>query len=477
MTDASSRPRIPGPSVAVRTKIKRFLLIVVSVAAIGGSLFGYNTGVIAGVLVFVTPQFHLSPTQVGVVTSALLVGAAMGSLAGGRLADKLGRRVTLMLAGVLFLVGAVSQGLSPNAWVMTGTRVVLGLAVGMASLVVPMYLSEIAPPHLRGRMVATNSLMLAVGQLLAYIVSALLAPSGNWRAMLLIAAVPAVALIVGMYFLPDSPRWYLSVGRRADAEEVLAKTTYPEFIQDRIHGISLAEAEDKAVKDSLWSQLRRPRVRGLMITGLGLALIQQFCGVNAVVYYAPTTLQGAGLGKNAAVTASIAIGAGAVVGVLIARPLVDRLGRRPLITIGLSIVIVVLLGMAFLERLHHSPAMGYLLLALMFVYLAAYQFGVGMPSWLLNSEIFPAPIRATAMSICTFIVWTGNFVVGLVFPPLAHAWGASTMFLIFAVISAVSLVFCYRRVPETKGVSLAQVTAYAEAAAPPMNPPRFVPDK
>ncbi|PWV69904.1 sugar porter family MFS transporter [Nocardia neocaledoniensis] len=449
--------------VAQRARIKKFVLTVVGIAALGGALFGYDTGVISGVLVFLTPDFGLSQTQVGVITSSLLVGAAIGSITGGWMADRWGRRATLLFAGVLFFVAGLAQALSPGPTAMIITRLFLGVAVGTASLVVPMYVSEIAPATYRGRLVSMNSLAIAGGQLLAYVINAALAPTGNWRLMLAMAVIPAVALVAGMYFMPDSPRWYLEKGREDDARKVLRRSYYPENVEPTIQQIEHSAAADAAVKQSLGAQLRKPKVRALFITGCGLAVIQQFVGVNTVVYYAPSTLTAAGMGDNAAVTSSIGIGVGAVLGVLIGMTLIDRRGRRPLMFLGLAVMIVALLGMAFVERMTQNSTTGYILLALMVVYISSFQVGVGVPTWLLLSEIFPAPIRATAMSITTFIIWAGNFVVSLVFPPLGERWGASAMFLIFAAVSALSLVFCYRRVPETKGVSLDEITAAAES--------------
>ncbi|WP_194829719.1 sugar porter family MFS transporter [Nocardia sp. XZ_19_231] len=449
--------------VAMRAKIKKFVLTVVVIAALGGALFGYDTGVISGVLVYLTPDFALSQTQVGVITSSLLIGAAIGSITGGWMADRWGRRMTLLFAGVLFFVGALAQALAPDATVMIITRLVLGVAVGTASLVVPMYVSEISPPTYRGRLVSMNSLMIASGQLLAYIVNALLAPTGNWRLMLAMAAIPAAALVIGMYFMPDSPRWYLKQGRTADAKKVLEKSYYPENVEPTIAEIEQSEAADEAVKDSLSDQLRKPKVRALFYTGVGLALIQQFVGVNTVIYYAPSTLAQAGMGDDAAITSSIGIGVGAVIGVMLGMSLVDKIGRRPPMFIGLGIMVVALVGMGLMERLTQSTATGYVLVTLMIVYVCAFQLGVGVPTWLLISEIFPAPIRATAMSICTFLIWMGNFTVSLIFPPLGELWGASTMFFLFAVVSAISLVFCYRRVPETMGESLDDITNEAES--------------
>ncbi|MFE1594100.1 sugar porter family MFS transporter [Nocardia sp. NPDC058705] len=463
-----TEPPVPQPDespehAAMRAKIKKFVLTVVVIAALGGALFGYDTGVISGVLVYLTPDFGLSQTQVGIITSSLLIGAAIGSITGGWMADRWGRRMTLLFAGCLFFIGAIAQALAPDATVMIITRLFLGVAVGTASLVVPMYVSEISPPTYRGRLVSMNSLMIASGQLLAYIVNALLAPTGNWRLMLAMAAIPAAALVIGMYFMPDSPRWYLKQGRTADAKKVLEQSYFPENVEPTITEIKQSEAADAAVKASLGDQLRKPKVRALFWTGVGLALIQQFVGVNTVIYYAPSTLTQAGMGDNAAITSSIGIGIGAVLGVILGMSLVDKIGRRPPMFIGLAIMIVALVGMGLIEQLTQSTATGYILLALMIVYVCAFQLGVGVPTWLLISEIFPAPIRATAMSICTFLIWMGNFTVSLVFPPLGELWGASTMFFIFAAVSAISLWFCYRRVPETMGESLDDITNEAES--------------
>ncbi|ANZ18590.1 sugar porter family MFS transporter [Streptomyces noursei] len=433
---------------------KRFIVAIAAIAALGGALFGYDTGVVSGALPFMEQHFGLTSLSEGVITSALLIGAAFGSLIGGRMSDGLGRRNSLLWAGAVFIGGAVAVAVAPTVPFMTVARFVLGLAVGSASVITPLYLSEIAPSHIRGRLVSFNSLMIVSGQLLAYLVNAVLAHWEAWRWMLGLAALPAVALFLGVLFLPDTPRWYISRGRQDEAAAVLRRTLAADDVPDELARIAQARNLEADARSGAWRELQLPWVRRLLLVGIGLAIVQQITGVNAVIYFAPKILATTGLGTNAAITATIAVGAVSVVATAIGMSLIDRVGRRPMLLWGLSgmTVSLALLGAAF--HLPHSTAVSYLVLGLMVLYMGFMQATLNTGVWLLLAEMFPLKVRGLAMGAAVFVMWLVNFAVALVFPVLLDAVGAGVTFWLFSAMCVLSLIFCKRYAPETKGLAL-----------------------
>ncbi|MEV0369234.1 sugar porter family MFS transporter [Streptomyces sp. NPDC050636] len=433
---------------------KRFIIGIAAIAALGGALFGYDTGVVSGALPFMESHFGLTSLGEGIITSALLIGAAFGSLAGGRMSDTLGRRNSLLWAGAVFIGGALAVALAPTVPFMAVARFVLGLAVGSASVITPLYLSEIAPPHIRGRLVSFNSLMIVSGQLLAYLINAVLAQWEAWRWMLGLAALPAVALFTGLFFLPDTPRWYISKGRPDEAAQVLRRTLPAEDVAAELARIDHARGLEADARRGAWRELRTPWVRRLLLVGMGLAIVQQITGVNAVIYFAPKILSTTGLGTDAAITATIAVGVISVLATAIGMSLIDRVGRRPMLITGLSgmTVSLTLLGAAF--RLPHSTAVSYLVLGLMVLYLAFMQATLNTGVWLLLAEMFPLKVRGLAMGAAVFVMWLVNFGVALTFPVLLDAVGAGVAFWLFGAMCVLSLLFCKRYAPETKGLAL-----------------------
>lgn len=444
-------------AAAVR-KAKRFILLVAVISALGGALFGYDTGVISGALLFMTPHFGLTPFMEGLVTSALLIGAAAGALFGGRIADRAGRRPLLIGTAVVFVVGTLGSALTPDVPILVLSRVVLGVAVGAASVVVPLYISEMAPAHVRGSLVTFNGLMIVTGQLAAYIVNALLAEAGAWRWMLGLATIPAVLLGVGMLFLPDSPRWYASKDRFDEARGVLHRGRSHDEAERELAQITATNEQESATGG--WRELRSRWLRRLFFIGIGLAIVQQITGVNTIIYFAPMLLTQTGLGEVASIVATISIGVISVLAALVGLLLMDRVGRRPLLITGQLGVTgcLVLLGLAFL-----LPAgatwVSYLTLGLMVVYMAFQQSSVSTVTWLMITELFPLKIRGFAMGLAVLVLWLTNFVVALVFPPMVAAIGGSATFWVFAALGVGSLVFSVRLVPETKGRSLEELEA------------------
>ncbi len=447
------------PAAAPERKAKRFVLLVAVISALGGALFGYDTGVISGALLFINKEFQLTPLMEGLVTSSLLIGAAFGAVTGGRVADRLGRKRILLISAVLFVLATLGCALAPSLSFLIGSRLVLGVGVGAASVIVPLYISEMAPANLRGALVTFNGLMIVTGQLVSYLVNAGLASSGSWRWMLGLAAIPAVLLGVGMSFLPDTPRWYVSKQRFDDARRVLHRARSSEVAEQELAQITRLHQEESTRRGG-WRDLRQPWLRRIFAIGIGLAILNQITGVNTIIYFAPTLLTQTGLGEVASIVATIAIGVISVLAALTGLLLMDRVGRRPLLNGGLFGVTVclVLLGGVYLlptGKLWVSC----LALGIMVLYMAFQQSSVSTVTWLMISEMFPLKIRGFAMGVAVFVLWSTNFVVALVFPPMVDQLGASLTFWTFALLGIAALVFSFRLVPETKGRSLEELEA------------------
>ncbi|HEV7623749.1 MAG TPA: sugar porter family MFS transporter [Amnibacterium sp.] len=463
MSDPST-PRL-GASVAPVPRSGFFGLLTV-IATLGGLLFGYDTGVISGALLYLhQSSLHLTAAEQGTVVSVLLFpGAAFGALGGGPVADRLGRRAALFVCAVLFLVGAAGSALAPTFAFMVVARLLLGLGVGAASVICPVYLAEMAPAGRRGRMVTINELMIVSGQLLAFVINAILSATIHsvevWRVMLGVAAVPAVALLVGLFLLPESPRWHavrgdvgkaravLSLGRpQAEVEEELAEISRTAEIASREKGHTIRDLIDNA-----W-------MRRLLFIGMGLAAVQQATGINTVNYYAPTILESAGLGTNAALVDTIAVGVTSVTMTLLGIWLLGFVGRKKMMVIGFTGVASsqAVLALAFL-----LPQSGFrivLILAAMLLFVAFVQCFIGTGVWLLLSEIFPLAIRGFAMGVSVFVLWLVNALISFLFPIVNGALGSTGTFTIFVLINLVSIWFVSKAVPETNKRTLESLEA------------------
>ncbi|WP_020500425.1 sugar porter family MFS transporter [Sciscionella marina] len=439
--------------------MNRFVLAVSAISALGGMLFGYDIGVISGALLFLAHDFGLGPFLQGVVTSALLVGAAVGALAGGRLADRFGRRAVLITAAGVFVLGALGSAFAPETWTLVLARFVLGLAVGSASLVVPLYIAEMTPAANRGALVSLNQLMITIGILVSYLINSALAPAQAWRWMLGLAAIPAIALGIGMLLLPDTPRWFLSKNRPEDAESVLRKGRPPAEVEPELAEIGQVLETERGAARGL-SALRGPRVRPLLIVGVGLAIIQQITGINTIIYFAPSILRATGFGTSGAILSTVGVGVVNVALTVVAIGLIDRIGRRPLALIGLA---GMALSAALLGAVYLLPSLtgfgGYAAFVCIAAYVACYAVSLGPVVWLMISEIYPLRIRGSAMSVSTIALWLTNVLVALTFLSLFSAIGASATFWIYAGICIASWLFTYRLVPETKQRTLEQIEA------------------
>ena len=440
-----------------------FVTIIASISALSGLLFGYDTGVISGAILFVQQDFRLTTFQVERVVSAVLLGATVGAVIGGRVTDRLGRRTTLLLVALLFVAGAIGTAFAQTMnWLSIG-RFVVGVAIGVASFTAPLYISEISPPGVRGKLVSLNQLMITIGIVCSYLADYALAASRGWRWMFGLAAIPAIILLAGMLFVPETPRWYMSRSMKEKAREVLF----------RMHPPTMAESELREIEESLklqegdWKELLNPRLRQALMIGVGLAIFQQFTGINTVIYYAPAIFQFAGLRSNAAaILATAGVGLINVIFTVIAVWLLDRLGRRPLLLYGLVGMIASLgiLGFAFVSP-NLAPALAWISLVCVMLYVASFAISLGPVFWLMISEIYPLKIRGRAMSVATVMNWGSNLLVALTFLSLLHSFGRAATFWLYALMGLLAWIFVYRLVPETKGKTLEEIEAQWRGSA------------
>ncbi len=461
---ASSSPREAAaalPPLTAGPHRKRLGLISV-VACFGGLLFGYDTGVINGALRPMSEELGLTPLTEGVVTSSLVFAAAVGALTCGRLSDAWGRRKTILLLAVLFFVGTAIVVFTPNYEVLVVGRVFLGLAVGGASAVVPVFLAEMAPYEIRGSIAGRNEVAIVIGQLAAFVINAVIGnvfseTTGVWRIMFAICALPAVGLFIGMLRMPESPRWLVEKGRHAEALEVL-KTIRSE---DRAIA-ELGEVEHVAEEERAEHQIGLSAILGnkhlvrIMLVGIGLGIVQQFTGINSIMYYGQIVLIESGFEAGAALIANIAPGVIAVVGGFIALAMMDRLDRRKTFMIGLGLTTSchLLIGVASMLLTEGNPLRPWVILALVVAFVGSMQTFLNVAVWVYLSEVFPLHMRGFGIGVSIFMLWVANGVLSLYFPSLVAAVGITGTFFLFAGVGVLSLLFVYTQVPETRGRTL-----------------------
>ena len=450
----------PGVSPAYdasREPVGRAVVWTAAITALGGLLFGYDTGVVSGALLFLHTSFgNVSSFDKELVTGLLLLGAAVGAFGSGRLSDRIGRRPVILLTASVFVVGVLGAAFSPVLWVLIAMRFVIGLAVGSASLAVPLYISEVAPPRVRGALVSFNQLALTMGILVAFLVDYALSSSAAWRLMFGLAAIPAVLLFVGMLTQAESPVWLVTHGRTAEARRVLAR------VRSRYHDVDGEIEEIKALgeRTSSYRELLRPDVRKLVVIGVTLAIFQQITGINTVIYYAPTVLHQAGLGNSASLLANVGNGIVNVGMTVVAIWLIDKVGRRVLLiggTVGMAVALFAVAATFAVSGnvLGHTAAM--VAVASLAVYTGSFAIGLGPVFWLLISEIYPARIRGKSMSIATIANWGANFVVAISFLTLLNAISNAGTFFLLGFLSVVAVAYFWRKVPETEGLTLEEI--------------------
>lgn len=434
------------------------MLLVASVAALGGLLFGYDTGVISGAILFITKDLTLSTQLQEFTISVVLIGCIAGAAVSGWFADRIGRRWTLFLAGLIFIAGAVVSAFAPGETVLLAGRFVVGIGIGFSSVIAPLYISEVAPSDVRGALVSLYQFAITVGILGAYIVDYVLASSANWRLMLGLAVVPSLVLVAGMLLMPESPRYLFKLKRDAEARDELS----------RIYGAGDGPAaEERSIRESLalpsagiFELFAQRGVRVALFIGVTLAILQQVTGINTVIYYGPQIFQLAGISSNAgSILAETLVGTVNCLMTLIAIFFVDRVGRKPLLYAGLAGMFVALAALSYaFAQPHLSGSLSAIALGSMMLYVGCFAFSLGPIVWLLISEIFPLPARGLGMSISTLANWVGNFAVSQFFLTMLHKLGTPLTFAIYAFLCIVTIFFVRAMVPETKRELLEDVS-------------------
>jgi SP family galactose:H+ symporter-like MFS transporter len=429
--------------------------VVAALSALGGMLFGYDTGVISGAILFIRQDFALTDFTVGLVVSAVLIGAVIGAAIGGDVSDHFGRRKVIIAAAVIFALGAVGTATVPDVSLLILGRIAVGIAIGIASEVTPLYISEMSPPQMRGSLVSLNQLAITIGIVISYLVDFGLSAFQGWRYMLGLAAIPAIVLCIGMLPLPDTPRWLINHNEPDNARNVLK----------RIRGKDNVEGEVNEIQEGLKKQrggraeLFNPMVKPALVIGVSLAIFQQVTGINTVIYYAPTIFQFAGItSASSAILATVGVGVVNVIFTVVAIALLDRVGRRPLLLIGLAgmaLSLTLLGAVFFLPSLLSS--LGDLAVVGLMLYVASFAIGLGPVFWLLISEIYPLRVRGLAMSIASEANWGSNLIIALTFLTLVQVLGRSGTFWLYALVGVGAWVFAFLLVPETKGKTLEEI--------------------
>lgn len=450
------------PQPIAGNKLNFFTFVIASVAGLAGILFGFDTGVISGAILFITQEFNLSPAMNGLVVSAVLLGALIGSGFSGRLSDKFGRKKLLIATAIIFFLSTFASAIAPNLFFLVTARVVVGIAIGIASFTAPLYISEISPPKYRGALVSLNQLAITVGILASYLTDYALADEEGWRLMLGIGILPALALLIGMLFLPESPRWVLLKGNLEKARRILQYIRSESNVETELDEIQKTVKQETLADKKSWTVLLQKWVRPALIVGFGLAFFQQITGINTIIYYAPTIFRMAGFeSASAAILATMGVGIVNVIFTIIALPLIDKLGRRPLLLIGLTGMLFALciLSIAFLHGGQDLGILKWFALGSMVLYIACFAISLGPIMWLMFSEIFPLSIRGLGSSIAASFQWGLNMIVALTFLTLVQLLTPAGTFLLFAAISVIGIFFVYYMVPETKGISLEEIEA------------------
>ena len=431
---------------------KNQLLIFSTAAALGGLLFGFDTGVISGAIHFIKIEFNLNAYQEGFAVSNLMIACVIGALLAGLIADWTGRKKVLILCAVLFTVSAILSALPRSFTELVIARFVGGMGVGMASVVSPMYIAEISPAKIRGRLVALNQLAIVVGILLSYLSNWLLVDTGinNWRYMLVAEILPAITFLVGLFFIPESPRWLTKEGLEKEALDVL----------NVVAGEANADHELQEVKKSLaekrtsLKELLHPSLRRVLIVGILFSLFAHITGIDTIIYYGPIIFLESGFKTDSALLASVMIGITNLIFTFVGMAMVDKAGRKLLLLVGLAGmgISMTLVGLCMQSDMISAK---WTLLWIM-TYIASFAMSIGVVIWVYLSEIYPTRVRGQALSVATMVLWLGNVILTQLFPVMMERFGGGT-FYIFSFICLLAFIFTWTMVKETKGVSLEEI--------------------
>jgi MFS transporter, SP family, arabinose:H+ symporter len=434
--------------------MKSYVILVSIVAALGGLLFGFDTAVISGTLNFIQPYFELSEAGLGWTVSSLLFGCMVGVMLAGKAGDHFGRKKVLMLAAVLFFLSAIGSSTAHSLLIFVISRITGGLAVGVASILSPMYIAELAPARNRGFLVSLNQLAIVIGILVAFFSNWALVDTGanNWRWMLLVMAAPAVLLFLSLFPVPESPRWLVARKRKEDAYRILVKTA-GEVNARR----ELADIEETLQnhKEAAYRELLTPKIRPLLFMGILLAVFQQITGINTIMYYAPKIFASIGQSNDTALLQTIAIGGTNLIFTIAGMILIDRIGRKVLVLTGSAGMMGMLAGLSALYFLKLTS--GIWILMLILGYIAFFAASLGSAIWVIEAEIFPNRLRSKGMSVAIMALWLACAIVSISFPQMLEKLSGGITFLIFAVICLGNFLYVFSFVPETKGKSLEEL--------------------
>ncbi|HGH0891926.1 TPA: sugar porter family MFS transporter [Staphylococcus pseudintermedius] len=423
------------------------------IGALGGLLYGYDMGVISGALLYLKNDIPLNAYTEGLVVSSMLVGAIVGAGLSGPLSEKLGRRRLVFMISIVFIIGALILALAPTMEILVLGRVIIGLAVGGSTAIVPVYLSELAPTDARGSLSSLNQLMITIGILASYLVNYAFAPIEGWRWMLGLAVVPSVILMIGVIFMPESPRWLLEKRGEKAARDVM-KLTYPASEID--HEIENMKKINQ-IADNTWTVLKSPWLLSTIIIGSVFALLQQLIGINAIIYYAPKIFATAGFGESTAILSTVGIGVVNVLVTIFAISIIDKIDRKKLLVIGNIGMVASLLIMSALIWLIGVNSAAWIILLCLTTFIIFFGVSWGPVLWVMLPELFPMRARGAATGIAALVLSIGSLLVAQFFPVLTDVLQVQQVFLIFAVIGIIAMIFVIKFLPETRGRSLEQI--------------------
>jgi SP family galactose:H+ symporter-like MFS transporter len=442
------------------------IYFLAAVAAIAGFLFGYDEGVIAVAKPLLEKDYPMSPLVEGFMTAAVPLGALAAASIAGPVADRFGRRRVLMAAAALFTLGALMASAITAIWMLVAARLVLGFAIGMAAVVAPLYIAEAAPLGSRGSMVATYQLAITVGILVSYLTSLLIPAGITWRLMFALGAVPGMVFLVGLAFLPESPRWLVMKGVADGARAGLLRLRGLGGDLEREFAEITTAARLEAGHSAGYRALLEPAIRPALIVAMVLFFLQQLSGINAVIYYAPAIFDEAGFGSaETQLLATVGVGTVNLLTTILAMFLIDRIGRRPLLVVGFAGTAATMLIIAF-AVINPELVPAWVVIAMLLLYIASFAISIGPLPHVVMSEIFPLRARGPGMSVASISNWGFNFLVVLAFPVMLAGPGLAVTFGVFAVFCLGGIVFTLRRVPETTGYSLEAIEAYLVSGRP-----------
>jgi len=442
---------------------KSVIVVIASIAATGGLLFGFDTGVISGAQNFLQDAggWGISDSQLEWVTTAVLIGAILGAALSGRITDILGRKKVIIAAAIIFAIGAVATGAAPSVSTLVIGRIVIGIAIGIASFSVPLYISEISPTKSRGALVSMNQLMITIGILVSYITDYAIANDNNpfsWRWMFYVGFIPAIILLVGMFFVPETPRWLIGKGREEEGRKVLEKVEDPELVEESVQKIKADIARES--ESASYREVFKPWLRTALFIAVGIMFFQQLTGINTIIYYSPKIFKMAGIESNTlSILPSILLGAVNVLFTVVSILLLDKLGRRPLYFIGMSgmVIALVCVGLSFFLESTLGDKLATFTVASMFLYIIFFAVSMGPLGWLIISEVFPLKVRGVGMSLGSLSNWLFNGIVAFTFLKLVNALSAAGAFWLYAGIGILAIIWGFKYIPETKGVTLEQI--------------------